>query len=95
MDTLAGVLSGLWPGAAAGGRAIPATTSSHIDEVLWGNADKCERLRSMFKAHAARVKGAGRTLRGCGFKTQLCNVKACVPFQALMYKGVSKVYVGR
>ena len=59
VDTLAGVLSGLWPGAAAGGRAIPAATSAAIDEVLWGNADKCERLRSMFKAHAQRVKGAG------------------------------------
>lgn len=69
MDTLAGVLSGLWPSAAAGGRSIPAATSAAIDEVLWGNADKCERLRSMFKAHAARVKGAGLTLGGWSFQT--------------------------
>ena len=64
MDTLAGVLSGLWPSAAAGGRSILAATSAAIDEVLWGNADNCERLRSMFKAHAQRVKGAGHSLRG-------------------------------
>ena len=57
------MLSGLWPGAAASGRSIPAATSAAIDEVLWGNADKCERLRSMFKAHARRVKGAGLTQR--------------------------------
>ncbi|KAK9824986.1 hypothetical protein WJX81_003696 [Elliptochloris bilobata] len=58
VDTLAGVLSGLWPSVAANGRIIPAVTSAAIDEVLWGNADNCERLRSMFKAHAARVKEA-------------------------------------
>jgi hypothetical protein len=58
VDTLAGVLTGLWPGAAARGGGIPAATSSHLDEVLWGNADNCERLRAMFKSHSRRVRGA-------------------------------------
>ena len=59
VDTLAGVLTGLWPGAAArGGGGVPAATSSHLDEVLWGTADNCERLRAMFKSHSRRVRGA-------------------------------------
>ena len=59
VDTLAGVLTGLlWPGAAPRGGGIPAATSSHLDEVLWGNAVNCERLRAVFKSHSRRVRGA-------------------------------------
>lgn len=63
VDTLAGVLTGLWPGAAAGGADIPVATSAAIDEVLWGNADSCARLRSMFKRYAERVRGTLLRLR--------------------------------
>ena len=70
VDTLAGVLTGLWPGAAASGADIPAATSAAIDEVLWGNADSCARLRSMFKRYAERVRGAllGLCLFGLGWR---------------------------
>ena len=52
--TLQGLLTGLWPDASS---AVPMRVAQDVDEVMFGRADSCERLKDLMKQQAKALKG--------------------------------------
>ena len=52
--TLQGLLTGLWPDASS---AVPMRVAQDVDEVMFGRADSCERLKDLMKQEAKALKG--------------------------------------
>lgn len=54
--TLAGVLTGLYPGAT---ESIPVMTTEEMDEILFGNPESCRKLKFMIKKLASENRRVG------------------------------------